>query len=594
MSVASRVAKEMNVRLGSECGYSIRFEDCTNEKTVLKYMTDGMLLREFLSAPDLKDYIAIMIDEAHERTLHTDILFGLIKDIARFRDDIKIIISSATLDAAKFSAYFDNAPIFNIPGRRFDVDTLYCKAPEADYLDAVIVTVLQIHVTQPPGDILVFCTGQQEIEDAAEELRLRTQGLGTRIKELVILPIYASLPSEEQAKIFLPPPDGGRKIILGTNIAETSLTIDGIKYVIDTGFCKQKSYNPRTGMESLVVTPISQAAADQRSGRAGRTSAGKCFRLYTKVAYKTELPKATVPEIQRTNLCNVALMLKSLGIDDLLNFDFMDPPPTETLAKSLEKLYALGAFNQKGQLTRLGRRMAEFPTDPQLSKMLIASEQYQCTEECLTIAAMLDVSASVFYRPKGKKVHADNARKRFAFGASGDHEALLNCYNGWIDARRSKAWCYENYVQIKSMKRARDIRSQLMAMCDRVEIEVKSGGGPIGIAKAITSGFFFNSAQLQLDGTYKTFKLNNSVSIHPSSCLFQKRNGGRDNHSSSSISDPNKQQLVPPPETIVFHELVFTSREYIRQVTKIEKEWLKEIAPHYYKDEFIMAPRRNK
>ena len=584
MSVASRVAKEMKVRLGSECGYSIRFEDCTNDKTVVKYMTDGMLLREFLSAPDLKDYIAIMIDEAHERTLHTDVLFGLIKDIARFRDDIKIIISSATLDAAKFSAYFDNAPIFNIPGRRFQVDTLYCKAPEADYLDAVIVTTLQIHVTQPPGDILVFCTGQQEIEDAAEELRLRTQGLGTRIKELIILPIYASLPSEEQAKIFLPPPPGGRKIILGTNIAETSLTIDGIKYVIDTGFCKQKSYNPRTGMESLVVTPISQAAADQRSGRAGRTSAGKCFRLYTKIAYKTELPKATVPEIQRTNLCNVVLMLTSLGINDLLNFDFMDPPPNETLAKSLEKLYALGAFNNKGQLTRLGRRMAEFPTDPQLSKMLISSERYKCTEECLTIAAMLDVSASVFYRPKGKKMHADNARKRFALGTFGDHQLLLNCYNGWIESGRSRAWCYENYVQIKSMKRARDIRSQLLAMCDRVEVDIKSGGGSNGIAKAITSGFFFNSARLQLDGTYKTFKLNNRVSIHPSSCLFRSSNHNANNNSDNSNNNSQEQQHRPPPEVVVFHELIFTNREYIRQVSKIEIGWLREIAPHYYKN----------
>jgi pre-mRNA-splicing factor ATP-dependent RNA helicase DHX16 len=591
MSVAARVATEMKVRLGSECGYSIRFEDCTNEKTVVKYMTDGMLLREFLSAPDLKDYVAIMIDEAHERTLHTDILFGLIKDIARFRDDIKIIISSATLDAAKFSAYFDNAPIFNIPGRRFLVDTLYCKAPEADYLDAVVVTALQIHVTQPPGDILVFCTGQQEIEDAAEDLRLRTQGLGTRIKELIILPIYASLPSEEQAKIFLPPPKGGRKIILGTNIAETSLTIDGIKYVIDTGFCKQKSYNPRTGMESLVVTPISQAAADQRSGRAGRTSAGKCFRLYTKIAYKTELPKATVPEIQRTNLCNVVLMLKSLGIDDLLNFDFMDPPPNETLAKSFEKLYALGAFNHKGQLTRLGRRMAEFPTDPQLSKMLIASERYNCTEECLTIAAMLDVSASVFYRPKGKKMHADNAKKRFALGAFGDHQLLLNCYDGWIGSGRSRAWCYENYVQIKSMKRARDIRSQLLAMCDRVEVNVKAGGGSEGIAKAITSGFFFNSAHLQLDGTYKTFKLNNPVNIHPSSCLFQAFNNNTNNRTSGS---KNKQQHQSPPEVVVFHELVFTNKEYIRQVSKTEIEWLYEIAPHYYKVEHLPSNMRRK
>jgi pre-mRNA-splicing factor ATP-dependent RNA helicase DHX16 len=266
MSVAKRVADEMGVKLGAEVGYSIRFEDCTSEKTVLKYMTDGMLLREFLNEPDLGSYNVLIIDEAHERTLHTDVLFGLVKDIARFRPDLKLIISSATLDAKKFSDFFDGAPIFQIPGRRYPVEIFYTKAPEADYLDAAIVTTLQIHVTQPPGDILVFLTGQEEVDTAAEILTLRTKGLGTKIKELIIARIYSTLPSDLQAKIFEPTPPGARKVVLATNIAETSLTIDGIVYVIDPGFCKQKSYNPRTGMESLVVTPVSKASAEQRSG----------------------------------------------------------------------------------------------------------------------------------------------------------------------------------------------------------------------------------------------------------------------------------------------------------------------------------------
>ena len=283
MSVAARVATEMNVKLGQEVGYSIRFEDCTSDNTIIKYMTDGMLLREFLTEPDLAGYSVMMIDEAHERTLHTDVLFGLVKDISRFReDDFRLIISSATLDAEKFSAYFDQANIFVIPGRMFPVETLYTSAPEANYLDAVVVTVLQIHITQPQGgDILVFLTGQEEIETAAEILTLRTKGLGSKIQELIICPIYSTLPSDMQAKIFEPTPEGSRKVVLGTNIAETSLTIDGICYVVDIGFCKQKSYNPRSGMESLVVTPISKAAADQRKGRAGRTRPGKCFRLFT-------------------------------------------------------------------------------------------------------------------------------------------------------------------------------------------------------------------------------------------------------------------------------------------------------------------------
>nr|MBE5726261.1 lethal (2) 37Cb [Cucujiformia] len=221
MSVAARVAQEMNVKLGNEVGYAIRFEDCTSERTIIKYMTDGTLHREFLSEPDLQSYSVMIIDEAHERTLHTDILFGLVKDIARFRPDLKLLISSATLDAKKFAEFFDEAPIYRIPGRRFPVDIYYTKAPEADYVDACVISVLQIHATQPLGDILVFLTGQDEIETAQELLTDRMRRLGSKVKELIILPVYANLPSDMQAKIFEPTPPGARKVILATNIAET-------------------------------------------------------------------------------------------------------------------------------------------------------------------------------------------------------------------------------------------------------------------------------------------------------------------------------------------------------------------------------------
>ncbi len=309
-----------------------------------------MLLREFLSEPDLDSYSVLIIDEAHERTLHTDVLFGLVKDIARFRPDLKLLISSATMDCEKFSDFFDQAPIFRIPGRRFPVDIYYTKQPEADYIQAVVVTVFQIHITQSKGDILVFLTGQEEIETASEMINERLRVLGRKIRELIVLPIYSNLPTDMQTKIFEPTPPGARKVILATNIAETSLTIDGIIYVIDPGFNKQKTYNARTGMESLVVTPISKASANQRAGRAGRVSAGKCFRLYTMSAFEKELDDNAIPEIQRTNLGNVVLLLKSLGINDLVHFDYMDPPPHETLVMALEQLYALGALNHKVRL----------------------------------------------------------------------------------------------------------------------------------------------------------------------------------------------------------------------------------------------------
>ncbi|KAJ1521071.1 hypothetical protein ONE63_002777 [Megalurothrips usitatus] len=560
MSVAARVAVEMGVKLGNEVGYSIRFEDCTSERTIIKYMTDGTLHREFLSEPDLQAYSVMIIDEAHERTLHTDILFGLVKDIARFRPDLKLLISSATLDAEKFSAFFDGAPIFRIPGRRFPVDIYYTKAPEADYIDAATVSILQIHATQPLGDILVFLTGQEEIETCQEILQERVKRLGSKLKELMILPVYSNLPSEMQAKIFEPTPPGARKVVLATNIAETSLTIDNIIYVIDPGFCKQNNFNSRTGMESLIVVPISKASANQRAGRAGRVAAGKCFRLYTAWAYKHELEDNTVPEIQRINLGNAVLMLKALGINDLVHFDFLDPPPHETLVLALEQLYALGALNHHGELTKLGRRMAEFPVDPMMAKMILASEKYKCADEIVTICAMLSVNGAIFYRPKDKIIHADTARKNF-FCPGGDHLVLLNVYKQWADTEFSTQWCYENFIQYRSMKRARDVREQLVGLMQRVEIEVVSAEGDSEkIRKAITAGYFYHIARLSKGGQYKTVKHNQTVMIHPNSMLFEDL-----------------------PRWVLYHELVFTTKEFMRQTIEIESKWLLEVAPHYYK-----------
>ncbi|PIL22572.1 hypothetical protein GSI_15261 [Ganoderma sinense ZZ0214-1] len=565
MSVAARVAEEVGTKVGYEVGYSIRFEDCTSDKTVLKYMTDGMLLREFLTEPDLAGYSALIIDEAHERTLSTDILFALVKDIARFRPELRLLISSATMDAEKFSEYFDDAPVFYVPGRRYPVDIHYTPQPEANYLHAAITTVFQIHTTQPNGDILVFFTGQDEIEAAQENLQETARALGNKIKELIVCPIYANLPSDMQAKIFEPTPEGARKVVLATNIAETSITIDGVVFVIDPGFVKQNSYNPRTGMSSLVVVPCSRASANQRAGRAGRVGPGKAFRLYTKWAFSNELEENTVPEIQRTNLGTVVLLLKSLGINDLIGFEFMDPPPGETLMRALELLYALGALNDRGELTKLGRRMAEFPVDPMLSKAIIASEKYQCTDEVLTIISMLQESSSLFYRPKDKKLHADQARQNFV-RAGGDHFTLLNVWEQWAETNYSQQFCYEQFLQFKSLSRARDIRDQLAGLCERVEIVVESNPNTNDITpiqKALTSGYFYNTAQLQKSGdSYRTLKTNQTVYVHPSSSLF--------NH-------------TPPIKTVLYYELVMTSKSYMRQVMEIKPAWLMEVAPHYFK-----------
>ncbi|TAQ90968.1 hypothetical protein B7494_g718 [Chlorociboria aeruginascens] len=576
MSVAARVADEMGVKVGNEVGYSIRFEDSTSDKTVLKYMTDGMLLREFMTEPDLGGYSALMIDEAHERTVHTDILLALVKDLARERPDLKLLISSATMNAKKFSDYFDGAPIFHVPGRRYPVDIHYTPQPEANYLAAAITTIFQIHTSQGKGDILVFLTGQDEIEAAEQNISEISRKLGSRVPELVICPIYANLPSELQSKIFEPTPDGARKVVLATNIAETSLTIDGIVYVIDPGFVKENIYNPATGMSKLVAVPCSRASASQRSGRAGRVGPGKCFRLYTKWAFMNEMDEDTTPEIQRTNLNGVVLQLKSLGINDLLEFEFMDPPPTETLIGALNQLFALQALNHQGELTKLGRQMAEFPTDPMLAKAILAADKLGCVEEVLSIVSMLSEASALFFRPKDKKIHADSARARFTVKEGGDHLTLLNIWNQWVDSDFSYVWSKENFLQQRSLTRARDVRDQLAKLCERVEVTVSTvgAGDLVPIQKAITAGFFPNAARLQRGGdSYRTVKNSTTVYIHPSSVLM----------------DSN-----PPIKMVVYYELVQTTKEYMRSCMPIKPEWLHEAAPHFHKKKDLEALEERK
>lgn len=449
MSIAKRVAEEMDVSLGQHVGYTIRFDDCTSSSTVLKYMTDGMLLREAMTDPKLSRYAVIVLDEAHERTLQTDVLLGLLKEVMAKRVDLRVVVMSATLDAAKFQEYFDGAPLLvrpvlwcvfvvwcscdvaaqKIPGRTFPVQVFYTPEPERDYFEAAVRTVLQIHQCEGPGDILVFLTGQQEIEDACSKIREESQSFAPDVGKLDARPLYSSLPPSAQQRIFEPAPRGGRKVVISTNIAETSLTIDGIVYVVDPGFSKQKVYNPRIRVDSLLVSPISKASAKQRSGRAGRTRPGKCFRLYTETAFEKELIEQTYPEILRSNLSNVVLTLKQLGIDDLVHFDFLDPPAPETLMRALELLNYLGALDDEGDLTETGRHMAALPLDPQLAKALLASPGFSCSNEMLSIVALLSVP-QIFMRPPEAAKAADAAKAKFAH-VDGDHLTLLNAYHAY-------------------------------------------------------------------------------------------------------------------------------------------------------------------
>ena len=560
ISIAKRVAEEVGCKLGEEVGYCIRFDDTTSPRTIIKYMTDGMLLREVLLDADLSRYSVIILDEAHERTVSTDVLFGLCKEALKRRPDLKLIVTSATLDAEKFSSYFYNASLFTIPGRTYPVDITHVKAPVDDYLEAALTAVMQIHLTEGPGDILVFLTGQEEIDMACQVLHERMMKLSDlKPPPLIPLPVYSALPSEMQTAIFEPAPPGCRKCVVATNIAEASVTIDGIYFVVDPGFAKVKVYNPRAGMDSLIVSAISQASARQRAGRAGRTGPGKCYRLYTERSLEVEMLPSAVPEIQRSNLANVALMLKAMGIDDVLGFDFMDKPPVQTLVDALETLWLLDALDDDGKLTKLGRRMAEFPMAPEESKMLLAAVDLGSADDIVTIVAMLSVQ-TIFYRPRDKQEQADERKRRF-FSPLGDHITLLDVFRQWVRQGRSSHWCQENFIVERSLRRAEDVRKQLIGILERFKLPVNTSGSDHSrIRKAICAGYFRNACRRSReDEGFRVLRDDQQAFIHPSSVLYQKT-----------------------PDYVIYHELVQTTREYLRDVCVIDAEWLPELAPKLF------------
>ena len=559
MSVAKRVSEEVQCKLGETVGYAIRFEDCTSPNTLIKYMTDGVLLRESLNAPDIDQYSCIIMDEAHERSLNTDVLMGLLRRVMTRRRDLKLIVTSATMNAEKFSSFFGNVPIFNIPGRTFPVDVMFSKNPTDDYVEAAVKQVLTIHLTQSPGDILVFMTGQEDIEVTCAVLKDRLEQLD-EAPPLDILPMYSQLPADLQAKIFDKGANNARKVIVSTNIAETSLTVDGIIYVVDTGYSKLKVYNPKIGMDALQITPVSQANANQRSGRAGRTGPGVCYRLYTQNAYLQEMFPNNIPEIQRTNLANVMLLLKSLGVKNLLKFDFMDPPPQDTILNSMYQLWILGALDDIGDLTRVGRKMVEFPLDPSLAKMLIMSEQLECSAEVLTIVSMLSVP-SVFYRPKERAEESDASREKFFVGES-DHLTLLHVFNQWKSNNYRDDWCITHFVHPKAMRKAREVRTQLEDIMKTQKMMLVSSGHDWDVVrKCICSAYFHQSARVKGIGEYINMRSGLACHLHPTSALY-----GRGY----------------TPDYIVYHELVMTSKEYMQCVTSVDGAWLAELGPMFF------------
>ncbi|TFK47924.1 P-loop containing nucleoside triphosphate hydrolase protein [Heliocybe sulcata] len=520
MSVAKRVSEEMECKLGGTVGYAIRFEDCTSPETKIKYMTDGVLLRESLNEGDLDRYSVIILDEAHERSLSTDVLMGLLRKILSRRRDLKLIVTSATMNSEKFSNFYGNAPCFTIPGRTFPVEIFHSKSPCEDYVDSAV----------KQEDIEITCQVVQERLSQLDEPA-----------PLAVLPIYSQMPADLQAKIFEPTDDGRRKVIVATNIAETSLTVD-------------------VGMDALQITPISQANANQRTGRAGRTGSGFCYRLYTEMAYRNEMFPSTIPEIQRTNLANTVLLLKSLGVKNLLEFDFMDPPPQANILNSMYQLWVLGALDNAGDLTPTGRKMSEFPMEPSMAKMLIISVEYKCSAEMLTIVSMLSVP-SVFYRPKERMEEADAAREKFNVPES-DHLTLLNVFTQWKSHGFRDDWAIRHFLHPKLLRKAREVRAQLEDIMKFQKMEIISAATDFDvIRKAITAGYFHQAARVKGIGEFINIRTGMPTHLHPTSALYG---------------------LGYTPTYVIYHELILTSKEYMTIVTAIDAYWLAELGSVFY------------
>ncbi|KAI9771307.1 MAG: hypothetical protein M1840_002277 [Geoglossum simile] len=585
-TVAMRVAEEMGCKLGEEVGYSIRFEDLTSSTTRIKFLTDGLLLREALVDPLLSRYSVIMVDEAHERSLSTDVLLGILKKIRRKRPDLRIVVSSATLQAEAFLRFFaepigdgttsdgglgdSTGRIISLEGRMYPVDILYTEEPVEDYVERAVKTVFDIHTKEADGDILVFLAGREEIDTVISLITDRASTLHPRAPSLLPLPLYAGLTSEQQLYVFEPPPENIRKVIVSTNIAEASVTIDGIVYVIDCGFVKLRAFNPTTGIEALTATPVSQASATQRAGRAGRTKPGKCYRLYTESAYEA-LSEANIPEIQRSNLAPVILQLKALGIDNIVRFDFLTLPPAELAIRALELLYSLGALDGHAKLTKpMGVRMAELSVEPMMARALLSATQFGCLSEILTIAAMTSLQGAVWFHHDGEKKQTESARRRFAV-EEGDHITLLNVYQAFVTkGRKDSKWCRDNYLNFKSMTRAVSIRAQLKRYLERFGICVEEtllkpqpqGTADEGeqIRRCLTTGFFAHAARMQPDGSFKTVNGGTVLFAHPSSVMFNRK-----------------------ADWVIFHEVIETgSKTFIRDITTIRKDWLLEYAPEFY------------
>lgn len=557
-SVAYFVSGELGTEMGAVVGYQVRFDSNVEPGVAIKFMTDGILLREFQGDPLLSRYSVIMVDEAHERNQNIDFVLGLLKQLLAKRSDLKVVIASATIDSEKFSRYFGGAPIIEVSGRAYPVEVIYQTREIEQYrmIDEIAKQVVEIHSSEKEGDILVFLDGKDEISSLIRQLEAR------QLEEVLILPAYSGLSPEEQERIFLQS-FRKRKIVVATNIAETSITIEGVRYVVDSGFIKENRFNPNTGIGSLDSVRHSKAGCDQRKGRAGRTQPGVCYRMYTEADYNSRR-EFTEPEIRRVSIAGVVLALKDLGIGEVEKFDFIDPPDPEAFHEAHATLIALGAIAKEGAgITELGQKMVKLPLDPRIARMLLEADKYGCVLEVATVAAFLSV-AHIFTMPQDKIEEAKTAHRQFKNNRS-DALTFLEIWNRYVASNYSSDWCYRNFLNGRSLREIESVREQLFHILNQCKMVISESDDDEKVVKSVVSGLLYNlfrrEGRFNYSGIFRNGMYADSF-IHPSSGLF-----GRP---------------YMAPDWMVATEVVKTKKTYARNCTEVNVEWLPELLPNLF------------
>ena len=614
LSVSRRVAEEMGVAWGREVGCKIRFNDQTTPATVIKFLTDGMLLAEVQGDPLLRDYDTIIIDEAHERSLNIDFLLGHLRNLRFRRPELKIVITSATIDTAMFSTAFDDAPVVQVEGRTFPVDVIYApldelgsdaaegdereaKAEALHYIDGAVEAVERIAGESTAGDVLVFLPSERDIREVGDLLD------GRRLRDCEIVPLFGRLSNAEQQRVFAP--TQRRKIVLATNIAETSLTIPGIRFVVDTGLARISRYSPQARTRRLPIEPVAQSSADQRKGRSGRVAEGVCIRLYSEKDF-LERPRFTQPEIQRANLADVILRLKAFGLGDIERFPFINMPAAKSIRAGYALLEELGALEEaKGgvddarALTAVGRELARLPVDPTVGRMILQARTEKAVREVLVIAAGLSIQ-DPRERPLEKQAQADAAHRRFAHPDS-DFLTLLAIWESWHDEfenlsqARLRRFCRDHFLSYTRMREWRDIHAQLLdTLREREDFKLTSAyhglqeidqkttgfGSPAyrAIHRSILAGLLGNIAHLdEENGGYKATH-ERKVTLFPGSVLFRREEPKK--RSSEAGQRPAPKKDAKNPRWILAAEIMETSRLYARTCARLDPAWALDLGAH--------------